>query len=337
MLPKCVDSILGQTYTDWELILVDDGSKDSSGKVCDAFAEKDDRIRVCHKENGGVSSARNRGLAEARGNYVCFIDSDDWVDATYLADFGVDKIEADFYISGALYNTYGTDYSYKKYKRKFCKDIKEIKSTFLEQGLEANGYPWGKLFKLSIIKGNHLSFNESMTINEDHLFVFQYYLCIPTLFVTDRASYHYRVFDDSGRKLSGRINTYDELIVASSEFNRIIEKMNLAWDLSPEVDFHLKCSFVYSERMLALRSLLIEDTFPYAIFKSEIHFWRALSSYSGYTFKEIIILKILRGRFPIVVKLLLLKVLFFSLYIKSKSRGTSAIYEDLAQRSIKLK
>ena len=77
---KCIDSILNQTFTDFELILVDDGSPDNCGKICDEYAQKDERVRVIHKENGGVSSARNLGIDEAKGEYVSFIDPDDWID-----------------------------------------------------------------------------------------------------------------------------------------------------------------------------------------------------------------------------------------------------------------
>lgn len=79
-IEKCIDSILAQTFTDFELILVDDGTKDDSGVICDRYAEQDNRIRVIHKQNGGLSSARNAGLDIARGEYIGFIDSDDWID-----------------------------------------------------------------------------------------------------------------------------------------------------------------------------------------------------------------------------------------------------------------
>lgn len=83
-LAECVDSLLGQTYKDFEVILVDDGSKDKSGAICDEYAQKDDRIKVIHKENGGLSDARNKGLAASKGQYICFIDSDDYVYEDYL-------------------------------------------------------------------------------------------------------------------------------------------------------------------------------------------------------------------------------------------------------------
>lgn len=79
-LPRCVDSILAQTYSNLEILLVDDGSKDASGTICDEYAAKDTRIRAIHKENGGLSSARNAGIDAAKGEYLAFVDSDDWIE-----------------------------------------------------------------------------------------------------------------------------------------------------------------------------------------------------------------------------------------------------------------
>ena len=79
-LRRCVDSILAQTFTDFELLLINDGSTDSSGAICDEYTQKDSRVRVFHKENGGVSSARNIGLDNAKGEYIAFVDSDDYID-----------------------------------------------------------------------------------------------------------------------------------------------------------------------------------------------------------------------------------------------------------------
>lgn len=80
-LPRCVDSLLSQTYHNLEILLVDDGSPDRCGEICDEYAAKDPRIRVIHKANGGLGSARNAGIAQAKGEYISFIDSDDWVDS----------------------------------------------------------------------------------------------------------------------------------------------------------------------------------------------------------------------------------------------------------------
>lgn len=83
-LRRCVDSILAQTFTDFELLLIDDGSPDNSGKICDEYAALDPRIRVFHKPNGGVSSARNLGIDNARGEWIAFVDSDDWIEKYFL-------------------------------------------------------------------------------------------------------------------------------------------------------------------------------------------------------------------------------------------------------------
>lgn len=103
-LHRCVDSIIAQTFTDWELLLVDDGSPDRSGEICDEYASKDKRIRVFHKENGGVSSARQKGMDEARGEYTIHADPDDWVEPTMLEelykkakDDDADMVICDFY------------------------------------------------------------------------------------------------------------------------------------------------------------------------------------------------------------------------------------------------
>lgn len=96
-LHRCVDSILAQTFTDWELILVDDGSPDQSGKICDEYAKKDQRVKVIHQVNGGVSSARQKGLDEARGEYTIHADPDDWVEPNMLEELynEASKKEAD--------------------------------------------------------------------------------------------------------------------------------------------------------------------------------------------------------------------------------------------------
>ena len=83
-LPQCIDSLLDQSYSDFELILVDDGSPDNCPEICDDYAKKDARIKVIHKENGGLLSARKAGLDNAKGKYIAYVDGDDWVDKFYL-------------------------------------------------------------------------------------------------------------------------------------------------------------------------------------------------------------------------------------------------------------
>ena len=114
-LHRCVDSILAQTFTNWELLLIDDGSPDRSGAICDEYASKDARIRVFHKENGGVSSARQKGQDEARGEYTIHADHDDWVEPTMLEELykkakadDADMVICDYYMNDGKNQTYIT-------------------------------------------------------------------------------------------------------------------------------------------------------------------------------------------------------------------------------------
>lgn len=96
-LKKCVDSILSQSYKNFELILVDDGSTDNSGNICDYYASIDKRVRVIHKINGGVGAARNTGMSIAKGKYITFIDSDDYVEPEYLSAFFRVPIKTEYF------------------------------------------------------------------------------------------------------------------------------------------------------------------------------------------------------------------------------------------------
>ena len=103
-LRRCVDSILAQTYQNIEVLLIDDGSPDNSGEICDEYAEKDSRVRVFHKPNGGVSSARNLGLKEAKGDYIGFVDADDYIDKTMYEVLLCNLIKENSDISICSYN-----------------------------------------------------------------------------------------------------------------------------------------------------------------------------------------------------------------------------------------
>ena len=105
-LHRCVDSLLIQTFTDFEILLIDDGSPDRSGAICDVYAAKDQRVRVFHKENGGVSDARQFGVDHALGEYIIHADPDDWVDPTMLEELyrkacetDADIVIADFFVN----------------------------------------------------------------------------------------------------------------------------------------------------------------------------------------------------------------------------------------------
>lgn len=331
-LAKCIDSILSQTFTDWELILIDDGSIDQSGKICDEYVCKDNRVRVVHKKNEGVSKARNTGITLTKGEYICFIDSDDWIEPTYLQNFKVQEQQCDFYFSGALYDTYDKVYSYKKYAEKYCKNRDEIRDEFFKQDLLFNGYPWGKLYKTQIIKDNKLQFNENLTINEDHIFVFQYFSHINTLYITNTAGYHYTVFDNSGRKLSNKINSYTELKAASEQFYSIINQLKILWNISQKEYENLYNIFVTSKRLSAFRSLILLKEKKY--FKEELDYW-SKNPYMGCNGQEKITIFILKSKF-IPYKYYLCYIIFMIIRLRYKVLHKNLIYKDLNSRSYRL-
>lgn len=174
-LASCLDSVLNQTYKNLEIILVDDGSTDSSGKICDDYAQKDSRIVVYHQENGGVSSARNHGILEATGNYVSFVDGDDIIAPemyevlynnmiNYSADISSCGI-AQRQIDGEM--TTFADNSLNTFNKE---DL--IKGFFDNSIIKETMYgPCHKLFRTQFLK--HHTFNENYAIGEDLLFMFE--------------------------------------------------------------------------------------------------------------------------------------------------------------------
>lgn len=192
-LKRCVDSILAQKYDKWELILVDDGSKDNSGFICDLYAqEHPTQIIVVHKSNGGVSSARNIGLQHAKGQYVTFIDSDDYVAESYISDFL--SVNADLVVCGMHYVF--TDLHILPFR--FDKAFYCFKNDFSTKELLTLPMmaPWAKLFKLDIIRNNSIRFDENMRFAEDNVFVLEYLACCSSMFYLESSPYYYYCIGD---------------------------------------------------------------------------------------------------------------------------------------------
>ena len=124
-LPKCIESVVNQTYDNLEILLINDGSTDNSGVICDNFAHKDERVKVVHKENGGLSAARNLGLSLATGHYIAFLDSDDYWNPLFLEKM-IEKMESD--------PSYGLVYS-GYYKERKGKPAKKFGDLFIEKEL----------------------------------------------------------------------------------------------------------------------------------------------------------------------------------------------------------
>lgn len=151
---KCVDSILNQTFTDFELILVDDGSPDNCGKICDEYAEKDNRVRAIHKENGGVSDARNVGIDKAMGAIVGFVDSDDYLDPNMYYDML--KFMDDNRLDIVCSDTYIVRGDRKKYHPRYAQNIIYETGKAIIENLNGNldNAVWNKIYKKSVFSND---------------------------------------------------------------------------------------------------------------------------------------------------------------------------------------
>lgn len=193
---KCLDSILAQTVTDFELILVNDGSPDNSGAICDEYAAKDNRIKVLHKKNGGASAARNIGLNKAIGENVCFVDSDDYVAPDFLDIFG--ECRADITIQG-MYVKKPED-AQEQYWQIIEDTYDAEKIGLMMDNLYKSrntGFLVTRAFKRKIIEANELRLNERYRLREDEEFVWRYMCKCKTFATVNKGAYHYEMPDFS--------------------------------------------------------------------------------------------------------------------------------------------
>ena len=175
-LHRCLDSIVAQTYTDWECILVDDGSPDNSGMICDEYAEMDSRFRVFHQENKGVSAARNKGLDEANGEWIGFVDSDDWISQDY---FHIDYLQSDIIQKRVA--------SRKNFNQKVLKKEQYL-FFFVNQ---RTNFIYDKIINRKIIENQR--FDASVKVGEDFLFLLALTPKISVYSFSNKGQYFYNM------------------------------------------------------------------------------------------------------------------------------------------------
>lgn len=197
-LIKCLDSVLTQSYTDFEVLLINDGSTDSSGRICDDYVQKDSRVRIFHKRNDGVSAARNLGLDNAKGEWISFVDSDDYLDTNYLKallDSANDNESADLIIHG-----------FKRVGKKGQKNVTfgykliqpdDYHTLFEKNEIFKYGYPFSKLYKRNLIVQHQIQFPEDYSFAEDLSFLLCFISYSKKIKFEDTANYNYLCTENS--------------------------------------------------------------------------------------------------------------------------------------------
>ncbi|GAA2900061.1 glycosyltransferase family 2 protein [Enterococcus pseudoavium] len=220
LLSKCVDSILIQSFKDFELLLINDGSKDKSGNICEEYAKKDSRISVYHKKNGGLSSARNYGIEHAHGNFITFIDSDDFVDKSMLKILYDNMIEndADLSITGVR-DIYDGKISIDVGREKMLLNSEETLELML-MGKKINVYAVSKLYKRSIFK--NIKYPVGKAYEDSYIIVDILRKC-STIFVDTIPQYNYYHRADSITTLSYSTRDLDYIEAWTLNYDKIKE------------------------------------------------------------------------------------------------------------------
>ncbi len=232
---RCVESILQQTYEDLEILLVDDGSTDSGGAICDELAGKDERVRVWHVENGGVASARNKGLDACRGAYVAFVDADDYLEPDFVESL-LGLLHRDHTVVAVCANNTARD----AVKMEEC--VMDVEKDFSYSKYMFGCFVWGKVYRREILKG--LRFQEDVKVGEDTLFFGQVLARLSQLSYTDRILYHYMSNEGSAVHSAFSEGRYTEII----SWQRLCEffKGNQARYADCMAGYVERCHYMYS-------------------------------------------------------------------------------------------
>lgn len=226
-LRECLDSIVAQSFRDYEVILIDDGSTDSSGKISDDYAANNHYFKVFHQENSGVSVARNKGIELAKGEYIIFIDSDDSVEQSFLEIINNEIGEYDLMFYGDTYYFQNGNIQTHQPFSSESNDRVSIEKRLLAfkqscDGYEYFGFTWNKVFRTNIIREHSIFFSEGLSLREDELFTAEYCKHIHSLKVISEPVYHYRVLNTG---LSSKAKSAEVI----EKYCDTLDKVSLGW------------------------------------------------------------------------------------------------------------
>lgn len=201
-LPWCIQSVLNQSYPYFELILIDDGSTDNSSEICDEFAQTDSRIRVIHKENQGVSASRNKGIDEAKGDFIVFVDSDDLIQKRMLQKMvrAMTCYQTDLAICGyeRFRDKWQQRHRLSPYSLVIMQSKLELASVYKTPATNMFGVSiWAKMYRADLIREQNIRFHEDINYEEDCVFNLDYFRYVTTTAVLRDYFYRYRQLDVS--------------------------------------------------------------------------------------------------------------------------------------------
>lgn len=292
VLRKCVLSLINQSMSDIEIIMIDDGSDINCARLCDELGQSDDRISVIHKENGGVSTCRNYGIENAKGEWIAFVDADDWVEPEYLqklVNMGL-KTGADIVICDCI-----IEYGHKSVRNSFFREqmldsdvtgkdrfvLQFLCSRICKDGHCAtdSGAPWAKIYKKNFLTRNHLKYQETLRRMQDNVFNLDAYECASKIFYFNEPLYHYRKSSDSGFhrynpcikdnyiQVFQYIENYIDKYHKGNEFRKALDyKVIFSMYVILKNDFcHADNPMSYREQQRKLNSILSNQYYVHAI------------------------------------------------------------------------
>lgn len=257
---ECLNSICNQTYKNLEIIIINDGSTDNSGLICDFYRDKDDRIKVIHQENHGVSYTRNKGIGIANGEFIIFIDPDD-----ILKDIHVEFLVKILLNSKVelVFSSYTSDYDIFINDVQHMEESKIIDSmTVFERMLDDkkfDGYLWNKVFISKTIKENQIVFDERLSIYEDLLFVCHYLKCIKKVAFIENILYFYRIRGDSAVSNIDSRKVKEKCIAIRMIWELTEEKSSRVYDIAKQIWIKYTVDYLFMVRKNNLLKKEIED------------------------------------------------------------------------------
>lgn len=200
-LEETLESIYLQTFKNYELLLINDGSTDNSGEICKKYLQKDPRVHYFYRKNSGVSDTRNFGIENANGKYICFIDSDDKLDKNYLSDFIDIYSKNDIELGCCMFRKFKNIDDIVEHNRTLDSNYQyENDEKYDIIFSNYSGYLWNKMFVTSIIKDNNIFFDKSIGMMEDMLFIFKYLEYVRKAVCIENENYLYRLTNNSASK-----------------------------------------------------------------------------------------------------------------------------------------